>query len=192
MIASGAISGKIAKDVFEIVWREGGDPSEIVESRGLKQLTDTGAIETAIDAIIACQSRQGRRRAGQARHARLVRRPGHEVNRAARPIRRPSTLSSSASWGSSKSAKRRLAVPASGRLASWRTWEACRPRQHCRGHALSDKSGCHSPLRVLAPIDCARQGRHGLGHGEHRRTAGPMFSSSPWPPWRPAPCPPFS
>ena len=52
MIASGAISGKIAKDVFEIVWREGGDPSEIVASRGLKQLTDTGAIETAIDAII--------------------------------------------------------------------------------------------------------------------------------------------
>ena len=52
MIASGAISGKIAKDVFEIVWREGGDPSEIVESRGLKQLTDTAAIETAIDAII--------------------------------------------------------------------------------------------------------------------------------------------
>ena len=52
MIASGAISGKIAKDVFEIVWREGGDPSEIVDSRGLKQLTDTGAIETAIDAII--------------------------------------------------------------------------------------------------------------------------------------------
>ena len=53
LIASGAISGKIAKDVFEIVWSEGGDPAEIVEKRGLKQVTDTGAIEKAVDAIIA-------------------------------------------------------------------------------------------------------------------------------------------
>jgi len=53
LIASGAISGKIAKDVFEIVWSEGGDPADIVESRGLKQVTDTGAIEKAVDAIIA-------------------------------------------------------------------------------------------------------------------------------------------
>ncbi len=53
LIGSGAISGKIAKDVFEIVWREGGEPVDIVEKRGLKQVTDTGAIETAIDAIIA-------------------------------------------------------------------------------------------------------------------------------------------
>jgi aspartyl-tRNA(Asn)/glutamyl-tRNA(Gln) amidotransferase subunit B len=47
------ISGKIAKDVFEIVWSEGGDPADIVEKRGLKQVTDTGAIEKAVDAIIA-------------------------------------------------------------------------------------------------------------------------------------------
>ena len=53
LISSGAISGKIAKDVFEIVWSEGGDPAEIVEKRGLKQVTDTGAIEKAVDAIIA-------------------------------------------------------------------------------------------------------------------------------------------
>ncbi|MGE0849481.1 MAG: Asp-tRNA(Asn)/Glu-tRNA(Gln) amidotransferase subunit GatB [Hyphomicrobiaceae bacterium] len=53
LIASGAISGKIAKDVFEIVWSEGGDPAAIVERRGLKQVTDTGAIEKAVDAIIA-------------------------------------------------------------------------------------------------------------------------------------------
>jgi aspartyl-tRNA(Asn)/glutamyl-tRNA(Gln) amidotransferase subunit B len=53
LIASGAISGKIAKDVFEIVWSEGGDPAETVEKRGLKQVTDTGAIEKAVDAIIA-------------------------------------------------------------------------------------------------------------------------------------------
>jgi aspartyl-tRNA(Asn)/glutamyl-tRNA(Gln) amidotransferase subunit B len=53
LIGSGAISGKIAKDVFEIVWSEGGDPAEIVEKRGLKQVSDTGAIEKAVDAIIA-------------------------------------------------------------------------------------------------------------------------------------------
>jgi aspartyl-tRNA(Asn)/glutamyl-tRNA(Gln) amidotransferase subunit B len=53
LIGSGAISGKIAKDVFEIVWSEGGDPVEIVEKRGLKQVTDTGAIETTINAIMA-------------------------------------------------------------------------------------------------------------------------------------------
>jgi aspartyl-tRNA(Asn)/glutamyl-tRNA(Gln) amidotransferase subunit B len=53
LIGSGAISGKIAKDVFEIVWSEGGDPAEIVEKQGLKQVTDTGAIEQAVDAVIA-------------------------------------------------------------------------------------------------------------------------------------------
>jgi aspartyl-tRNA(Asn)/glutamyl-tRNA(Gln) amidotransferase subunit B len=53
LIASGTISGKIAKDLFEIVWTEGGDPATIVEKRGLKQVTDTGAIEKAVDAIIA-------------------------------------------------------------------------------------------------------------------------------------------
>jgi aspartyl-tRNA(Asn)/glutamyl-tRNA(Gln) amidotransferase subunit B len=53
LIGSGAISGKIAKDLFEIVWSEGGDPASIVEKRGLKQVTDTGAIEKAVDEIIA-------------------------------------------------------------------------------------------------------------------------------------------
>ena len=54
LIASGAISGKIAKDVFEIAWSEpGADPADIVEKRGLKQVTDTGAIEAAVDAVIA-------------------------------------------------------------------------------------------------------------------------------------------
>jgi len=47
------ISGKIAKDLFEIVWAEGGDPRAIVDSRGMKQVTDTGAIEAAVDQIIA-------------------------------------------------------------------------------------------------------------------------------------------
>ena len=53
LISKGDISGKIAKDLFEIVYSEGGDPAEIVEARGMKQVTDTGAIEAAVDAVIA-------------------------------------------------------------------------------------------------------------------------------------------
>ncbi|MFY9211181.1 MAG: Asp-tRNA(Asn)/Glu-tRNA(Gln) amidotransferase subunit GatB [Aestuariivita sp.] len=53
LITSGDISGKIAKDLFEIVYTEGGEPSEIVEQRGMKQVTDTGAIEAAVDQVIA-------------------------------------------------------------------------------------------------------------------------------------------
>ncbi|MBT8456420.1 MAG: Asp-tRNA(Asn)/Glu-tRNA(Gln) amidotransferase subunit GatB [Rhodobacteraceae bacterium] len=53
LIAKGDISGKIAKDLFEIVYTEGGDPAGIVEARGMKQVTDTGAIEAAVDQIIA-------------------------------------------------------------------------------------------------------------------------------------------
>ena len=53
LIGEGTISGKIAKDVFEIVWSEGGDPRAIVEARGLKQVTDTGAIEKVVDEIVA-------------------------------------------------------------------------------------------------------------------------------------------
>jgi aspartyl-tRNA(Asn)/glutamyl-tRNA(Gln) amidotransferase subunit B len=53
LIKDGTISGKIAKDLFEIVWNEGGDPKKLVEERGMKQVTDTGAIEKAVDDIIA-------------------------------------------------------------------------------------------------------------------------------------------
>ncbi|HMK90993.1 MAG TPA: Asp-tRNA(Asn)/Glu-tRNA(Gln) amidotransferase subunit GatB [Methylocystis sp.] len=53
LISKGVISGKIAKDLFEIVWGEGGDPEQIVEARGMKQVTDTSAIEAAVDAVIA-------------------------------------------------------------------------------------------------------------------------------------------
>ncbi|WP_422024487.1 Asp-tRNA(Asn)/Glu-tRNA(Gln) amidotransferase subunit GatB [Roseibium sp.] len=53
LIKAGTISGKIAKDVFEIVWTEGGDPAQIVEDRGMKQVTDLGAIEAIVDEIIA-------------------------------------------------------------------------------------------------------------------------------------------
>jgi aspartyl-tRNA(Asn)/glutamyl-tRNA(Gln) amidotransferase subunit B len=53
LIGDGTISGKIAKDLFEIVYTEGGDPKKLVEERGLKQVTDTGAIEKAVDEVIA-------------------------------------------------------------------------------------------------------------------------------------------
>jgi len=53
LIGDGTISGKIAKDLFEIVWNEGGDPRALVEVRGLKQMTDTGAIEKVVDEIVA-------------------------------------------------------------------------------------------------------------------------------------------
>ncbi|NOD48362.1 MULTISPECIES: Asp-tRNA(Asn)/Glu-tRNA(Gln) amidotransferase subunit GatB [unclassified Ruegeria] len=58
LISSDAISGKIAKDLFEIVYTEGGDPAQIVEDRGMKQVTDTGAIEAALDEIIAANPAQ--------------------------------------------------------------------------------------------------------------------------------------
>ena len=60
LIADGTISGKIAKDLFEIVWTEGGDPRAIVEARGMKQVTDLGAIEKVVDEIVAQEPRQGR------------------------------------------------------------------------------------------------------------------------------------
>ena len=53
LIKDGTINGKIAKDVFEIVLEKGGDPAEIVEKEGMAQVTDTGAIEAAVDEIIA-------------------------------------------------------------------------------------------------------------------------------------------
>ncbi|WP_224814553.1 Asp-tRNA(Asn)/Glu-tRNA(Gln) amidotransferase subunit GatB [Hasllibacter sp. MH4015] len=52
LIEADTISGKIAKDVFEISYTSGRDPEEIVETEGLKQVTDTGAIEAAVDEII--------------------------------------------------------------------------------------------------------------------------------------------
>jgi aspartyl-tRNA(Asn)/glutamyl-tRNA(Gln) amidotransferase subunit B len=53
LLAAGTISGKIAKDLFEIVWSEGGDPTVIVAQRGMTQVTDLGAIETIVDDIVA-------------------------------------------------------------------------------------------------------------------------------------------
>ncbi len=53
LIADGTISGRIAKDVFEIMITDGGDPAAIVEEKGLVQITDAGAIEAEVDKVIA-------------------------------------------------------------------------------------------------------------------------------------------
>jgi aspartyl-tRNA(Asn)/glutamyl-tRNA(Gln) amidotransferase subunit B len=53
LIKSGDINGKIAKDVFEIAYTQDRDPAEIVKSEGMSQVTDTGAIEAAVDLVIA-------------------------------------------------------------------------------------------------------------------------------------------
>jgi aspartyl-tRNA(Asn)/glutamyl-tRNA(Gln) amidotransferase subunit B len=52
-INDNSISGKIAKQVFEILWTEGGSVDAVIESRGLKQVSDTGAIEAMVDEVIA-------------------------------------------------------------------------------------------------------------------------------------------
>ena len=53
LLAKGEITGKMAKDLFEILWTEGGDPAEVAAARGMQQVTDTGAIEAALDALAA-------------------------------------------------------------------------------------------------------------------------------------------
>jgi aspartyl-tRNA(Asn)/glutamyl-tRNA(Gln) amidotransferase subunit B len=63
LIAGGEISGKIGKELFEIVYTEGGDPARIVEVRGMRQVTDTGAIEAEVAKVIAANPEK----AGQAK-----------------------------------------------------------------------------------------------------------------------------
>ena len=53
LIGDGTVSNRLAKDVFEIMFETGDDPEKIVEERGLKQVTDTDAIEAAVDEAIA-------------------------------------------------------------------------------------------------------------------------------------------
>ena len=52
LISSNEISGKIAKELFEIVWEKGGNPKDIVKEKGMTQVTDVGAIEAEVDKII--------------------------------------------------------------------------------------------------------------------------------------------
>ena len=58
LIKNGEINGKIAKELFEIVYSEGGEPAEIVDKRGMKQVTDTVAIEKAVAEIISANPDQ--------------------------------------------------------------------------------------------------------------------------------------
>jgi Asp-tRNA(Asn)/Glu-tRNA(Gln) amidotransferase B subunit len=76
-IADGTISGKIAKDVFDAMWAGEGDPDAIIDKRGLRQISDEGAIEKIVDDAIAGQSCD--RRGVQARQGegvQLARRQG--------------------------------------------------------------------------------------------------------------------
>jgi len=63
LIADGTISGKIAKELFEITWTEGGDPKATVQTRGMRQMTDVAAIETLVDDIL----RRNPEKVGQAK-----------------------------------------------------------------------------------------------------------------------------
>ena len=58
LLATGQITGKMAKDLFELLWTEGGEPAEVAARHGLKAVTDTGAIEVALDALIAANPEQ--------------------------------------------------------------------------------------------------------------------------------------
>src|SRR5207248_9226448 len=58
LIADGTTSGRIAKDVFAEMAETGGDPAAIVEAKGLRQVSDTGAIEAAVDAALAANPAQ--------------------------------------------------------------------------------------------------------------------------------------
>jgi len=48
----------MAKDLFDLLWAEGGDPAGVAAAHGMQQVTDTGAIEAAVDAIIAANPAQ--------------------------------------------------------------------------------------------------------------------------------------
>jgi aspartyl-tRNA(Asn)/glutamyl-tRNA(Gln) amidotransferase subunit B len=57
-IADSTISGKIAKQVFEAIWNGEGDADQVIEAKGLKQITDSGAIEAIVDEVIAANPKQ--------------------------------------------------------------------------------------------------------------------------------------
>ena len=52
LIAAGTISGKMAKELFEITWNEGGDPTATAQARGMQQVSDLSTIETLVDEIL--------------------------------------------------------------------------------------------------------------------------------------------
>ena len=86
-LADGTISGKIAKEVFEALWSGEGSVGEIIDKRGLVQISDSASIDALVDQVLAANPGAGRaipRR--QAAGARLPRRPSHEgVERQSQP-----------------------------------------------------------------------------------------------------------
>ena len=133
LIAAGTISGKIAKDLFEIVWTEGGDPKAIVEARGMQQVTDLGAIESARRRHRRRQPRQGATGQGEACHDRLVRRPGDEgVRRQGQPAGGERSAQGQARRLSARTRKSSPSGPQHraprDRTAPWRRRAPSRPR----------------------------------------------------------------
>jgi aspartyl-tRNA(Asn)/glutamyl-tRNA(Gln) amidotransferase subunit B len=57
-ISDNTISGKIAKDVFEAMWNGEGSADEVIEAKGLRQITDTGAIEAIVDEVLSANPQQ--------------------------------------------------------------------------------------------------------------------------------------
>jgi len=78
LIDKGTINRNIAKTVFEEMFNTGKSAAQIVKEKGLEQVTDTGAIEAAVDAVIAANPKEGRAVQGWRGQAhQLLRRPGH-------------------------------------------------------------------------------------------------------------------
>ncbi len=92
LMADGTINGRIAKEVFEAMVDTGDDPAAIVEAKGLRQVTDTGAIDRAVASVLAANAGQaGGIQGGQGQAVRLLRRPGDEGRWPARATPRWST-----------------------------------------------------------------------------------------------------
>ncbi len=99
LIADGTISGRIAKDVFAEMVETGAAPGAIVERKGLRQVSDTGAIEAAVDAALAANPAQVAQYATNPKVARLLRRPGYESDRRqSEPRRRQPAAEEKAGW----------------------------------------------------------------------------------------------
>jgi aspartyl-tRNA(Asn)/glutamyl-tRNA(Gln) amidotransferase subunit B len=73
-IKDNTISGKIAKQVFEAMWEGEGTADEVIEAKGLKQITDSGAIEAIVDEVIANNPEQveNYRGADEAKRGKMI------------------------------------------------------------------------------------------------------------------------
>ena len=83
-INEGEISGKMAKDIFAKMFETGQSPEEIIDREGLRQISDTGALEKIVDEVIAANPKQVEQyKSGKTDRDRLLRRPGDEVQQGA-------------------------------------------------------------------------------------------------------------